>query len=218
MKRIVGLSACVVSLLAFVTAAHSGGPASNGDFRFELEGVAGAIQFDARTHAGGAARGHVLVTLAGDVSNPDVDGDGTGGRPVSEVTMAAELDCLAIDGNLAVMSGRVVSSSAEGYVHRPALLVVVDNGEGRKAPAGDMFTWGVYPPAANGWVPSDAEREVDPGVGMVWHATDAERKDDVGITVSLSTPAPPVDCTSFPLAAYVLAEIRHGGGNVQVKP
>ena len=53
---------------------------------------------------------------------------------------------------------------------------------------------------------------------MVWHATDAERDDDVGITVSFSSPPPPVDCTSFPLSAYALAEIRHGGGNVQVKP
>jgi hypothetical protein len=218
MKRIVCRSACAVSLLAFTTVAHGGGPASNGDFQFELEGAAGGIQFDARTHAGGDSRGHVLVTLGIDVSNPDVDGDGTGGRPVSAVTMEAELDCLAIEGNLAVMSGRVVSSTAEGYVHRPALLVVVDNGEGRKAPARDMFTWGVYPSTSMGWVPSDAELTVDPGVGMVWHATDAERKDDVGITVSFSTPAPSVDCTSFPLSAYALAEIRHGAGNVQVKP
>jgi hypothetical protein len=216
MKSIVCLSACALSLLALATIAHSGGPASNGDFQFDLEGTAGAIQFDARTH-GDTSHGHVQIMLDVDVLNADGDDGGTGGTPVT-VTMAAEFDCLAIEGNRAVMSGRVVSSTAEGYLDRQAVLVVEDNGEGRKAPAPDMFTWGVYPTTAISWIPSDAELETDPGVGMVWHATDAERGDDVGIPVSFSSPTPPVDCKSFPLSAYSLAEIRHGGGNVQVKP
>jgi hypothetical protein len=216
MRSIVCLSVCALSLLALATSVQSGGPASNGDFQFDVEGAAGAIQFDARTH-GETSRGHVMVTLDVEVSNTDVDGDGSGGQPVSTVAMAAEFDCLVIAGNRAAMSGRVVSSTAEDYIGRQAVLVVEDNGEGRKAPASDMFTWGVYATTAIGWVPSDAELDVDPGVGMVWHATDAERDDDVGITVSMSSPTPPVDCATFPLSGYSLAEIRHGGGNVQVK-
>src|SRR5262245_56001934 len=216
MKSIVCLSVCGLALLAVATIAQGGGPASNGDFQFAVEGAAGAIQFDARTH-GATSSGHVQVTLDTDVSNADPDGTG-GGTPVSRVELAAEFDCLLIAGNRAAMSGRIVSSTVEDYLDRQAVLVVEDNGEGNKAPALDMFTWGVYPTTALRWVPSDAELEFDPGSGTSWVATDAEREDDAGLPMSFSIPSPVTDCTSFPLSSYALVEIAHVGGNVQVKP
>jgi hypothetical protein len=133
--------------------------------------------------------------------------------------MAAEFDCLVIVGNRAAMSGRIVSATVEDYLDRQAVLIVEDNDEGRKAPALDMFTWGVYPTTALRWTPSDAELESDPGSGTSWVATDGERGDDAGVLVTFSIPSPPPpDCTTFPLSSYALVEIDHGGGNVQVKP
>jgi hypothetical protein len=50
---------------------------------------------------------------------------------------------------------------------------------------------------------------------LSWIATDAERPDDVGVPSNRSTV---IDCETFPLGAYTLVPIPHGGGNVQVRP
>ncbi len=214
MKTIASASVCALCLLAFATAAQSG-PSANGDFQFDLEGAAGAIQFDARTHADGTSRGQMLFIGAMDISNEDVDGTGVGGTPVSNVTIQVEFDCLAVDGNRAAMSGVVTSASVDGYTGVRAVLTVEDNDEGKNAPALDTFTWGVYRPTERTWTPVDAEVPDDVGATLTWIATDAERTDDVGIP---SNPSTVVDCRTLPLSAYTLASVAHGGGNIQVRP
>ena len=77
------------------------------------------------------------------------------------------------------------------------LLVVEDNGEGVNIPTPDKLTWGVYENSANTWIPRDAERDDDEGALLAWIAKDAERPDDAGVS---------------------FADIKHGGGNVQVQP
>jgi hypothetical protein len=222
MKSILRLSACALSFLAFATTAHGAGPSANGDFQFALDGAAGTIQFDARTDADGASRGQMLFTADIEISNEDVDGTGAGGTPVTSIALAVDFDCLVVDGNRAVMSGPVASGG--DYAGLPATLVVEDNDEGKNAGL-DMFSWGIYRPTAITWELCDAELQRfdedlqhvvcdDTGVGRTWIATDFERDDDVGIP---STPRTAIDCHSFPLSAYSLAEVPHGGGNIQVK-
>jgi hypothetical protein len=122
---------------------------------------------------------------------------------------------LKITGNRAVMSGVITESNLLNAIGLRVLLVVEDNGEGIDAAAVDKLTWGVYQSSATAWIPKDAERDDDNGASLSWLATDAERTDDAGIP---SNPNRTIGCQSFPLEAYSLAAIRHGGGNVQVQP
>jgi hypothetical protein len=214
MKSIACASVGALFLLTFAAAAQSG-PSANGDFQFDLEGAAGAIQFDARTDADGTSRGQMLFTGTVDIPSEDVDGTGDVGSALSNVTFQVEFDCLAVDGNRAAMSGVITAASADGYAGQRAVLAVEDNGEGGKPPAPDTFTWGVYRSVERTWTPVDAEVPDDIGATLTWIATDAERTDDVGVPSNRSTV---VDCRSFPLGAYTLASIPHGGGNVQVRP
>jgi hypothetical protein len=108
----------------------------------------------------------------------------------------------------------VKESSVNAYIGRRMLLTVEDGGEGANA-APDRFTWGQYRSTAATWVASDAELELDPGVGLTWTATDAELTDDVGVP---SNPPAGVDCKSFSLSSYALEDLPLGSGNIQVKP
>ena len=208
---------CALLVLAFSVAAQNSGPASNGDFQFALDGATGAIQYNARQQ-GSSATGQMTFTGAIDISNEDVDGEGTGGNAVSNVTVTVSIDCLRINGNRAAMSGLVSSASEPAYVGVRAVLAVEDNGEGSKAPALDRFTWGLYRPTATGWMPSDAEVPGDNGAMFTWFATDAEREDDVPIQAGLSTIPTSVDCKTFPFGSYAFENVAHGAGNIQVKP
>jgi hypothetical protein len=77
------------------------------------------------------------------------------------------------------------------------------------------MTWDVYARQARAWTPSDAELDVDPGVGLRWTATDAEHDDDEGVPSHRSEQ---VTCKSFPLSSYSLEDVAHGDGNIQVRP
>jgi hypothetical protein len=50
---------------------------------------------------------------------------------------------------------------------------------------------------------------------MAKGSTDFERPDDVGVP---SNKSKVVCCQSFNLEAYSLADVAHGGGNIQVQP
>ena len=203
---------CAFLLLSLAVFAQSG-PSSNGDFQFSLDGASGAIQYNAKQQGSGAS-GHLTFTGAMEISNEDVDGEGTTLSAVSNVSMTVSVDCLRVSGNRAAISGVVSSSSVPEYIGVRALLAVEDNGEGVKA-ARDRFTWGTYRTVSPNWIPEDAEVPGDTGYFMTWIATDFERLDDVGIP---STKSNVVDCQSFPFGSYAFEEVAHGAGQIQVKP
>jgi hypothetical protein len=206
-----------VLLLAFSAAAQNNGVSSNGDFQFDLAGASGAIQYDARLQ-GTSAKGQMTFTGATEISNEDVDGEGTAATALTNVTLTAKFDCVRVSGNRAAMSGPITASTVPAYVGARALLVVEDNGEGVNAEP-DRFTWGMYRQSAATWIPSDAEVPGDNGASLTWFVTDAEREDDVAIpSQPLVAGAGSVDCKSFSFASYALEDVAHGAGNIQVRP
>lgn len=209
-------SAVFLLALALPVVAQNSGPSANGDFQFNAGGFAKSIQFNARIDKDGQTKGSMTFVGAAEIPDQDVDGTGTAGPGglVSNLSMTVEFDCLTISGNRAVMSGEVTESSVSSFVGVRAILAVEDGGEGVKKPI-DRFTWGLYHARESGWVPSDADLTVDPGVGLTWLATDFERDDDVGVP---SHPSTDISCASFSLAAYALEDVAHGAGNIQVKP
>jgi hypothetical protein len=208
---------CAVALLIAVPLlAQNSGPSANGDFQFSTGGQPLSIKFDARNQNNGSTRGTIDLTGSVNLPDQDVDGEGTlsGGSLVS-VSITVDVDCLAVNGNAAVMSGEISDANIPAYVGRRALLSVVDNGEGVKAPKRDQFMWGLYLTPDLTWVATDAELDFDPGVGLTWIATDFEREDDIGVP---SNPSTTVDCHTFPAGSYAFEDLPQGGGNIQVRP
>ena len=203
-----------VSLLLTFAAVAQSGPSSNGDFQFGLTGASGAIQFNARQNG---AKGEMTFTGAMDISNEDVDGEGSTAPALTNVTLTVTFDCVRVDGNHAAMSGTITASSYAPYVGLRGLLAVEDNGEGSKAPALDRFTWGVYRNTAPTWFPSDEEVPGDNGWLFSWYASDSERFDDIPV-LKTNGGNGLVDCNTFPFGAYGFEEAPHGSGNIQVKP
>ena len=214
MKKIIVLWAILLLCVAFPLLADSG-PSTNGSFEFSAASGPLEFEFNARLQNNGSTQGEITVTGEVDLPDQDVDGEGSGsGAGVVDLSLTVNVDCLVVSGNRATFSGEVTQSSVESYVGRIAVMAVEDNGEGANA-ALDRFTWGFYGTPSLTWIPSDAELETDPGVGLFWIATDFEREDDAGIP---SNPSTIVDCHTFPAAAYVLEPVAHGAGNIQVKP
>jgi hypothetical protein len=203
-------------LFTFAAAAQNSGPASNGDFQFALEGASGAIQYNARSF-GSSAQGQLTFTGTSEISDEDVDGEGSGGvgSTVRNVTLTVSFDCLRINQTRAAMSGLITSSTEPSYMGRRVVLAVEVGGEGKNA-APDRFTWGLYRNSAITWTPSDEEVPGDNGYMFSWLATDFERPDDVGVPYSRGNA--PVDCQSFPFGSYAFEALPHGAGNIPVKP
>ena len=199
---------------AFPLLADSG-PSTNGSFEFAAGSGPLEFEFDARLQNNGNTNGEITLTGSVDLPDQDVDGEGTSsGGGIVEVSMTVEVDCLSVNGNRATLSGEVTDSNIGAYVGNRANMAVEDNGQGKKDPS-HRFTWGLYGTPDLTWVATDAELEVDTGVGLTWLATDAEREDDIGVP---SNPSTLVDCHSFPIGAYAFEELPHGAGNIQVKP
>lgn len=217
-KTALAFSLAVICLTAPTpSAAEKGGPSASGDFRFSVAGLAQTVDFNVRTDKGGDTSGQLTFSGVAEIPDQNVDGEG-GPQPgslVSDVFYTARFDCLQVSRNRAVMSGVVTGSTLPSYIGQRVLLVVEDNGEGVGAAEPDRLTWGVYVQRDMTWTPSDAEREVDEGVGLTWTATDAERDDDAGVP---SHRDPKVTCKSFPLSTYALDAVSHGDGNIQVRP
>jgi len=207
---------CILVLVTVpAMAASNNGQSSNGNFQFALEGASGTIQFDARMQ--GTAHGQMTFTGTVEVSNEDVDGEGTVGSTVNNVSLTVSFDCVRVEGNHAAMSGKVTSSNLPAYVGARAVLAVQDNGEGvNEGP--DRFTWGLYRSNANHWIPEDAEVPGDIGASLTWFMSDSERPDDVPVSTKPSAAPGTVDCQSFPFGSYAFEDVPHGGGNIQVKP
>jgi len=208
------LSTLALAMFFLVPAAF-GQSVSGGFHAVSGEGTRN-IEFNARIQPNDSATGDLKFTGPLSIPDQDVDGDGTGdpGATATTLSLRADVDCLRVAGNRAVLSGLIRESSVGTYVGRRMLLTVEDGGEGKNAEP-DRYTWGQYRSKAATWIASDAELEFDPGVGLIWLATDFERTDDVGIP---SNPPAEIDCQSFPLSSYALEDLPQGSGNIQVKP
>ena len=211
MKRLTCvLAIAVIAVFGSITSPKAGGPSgpsANGDFQFTLEdGISRSVQFNARIHQNGKSTGEMTFNDPGDLSDPNDP------RPATFVKAA--FDCLTIKDNRAVMSGAITEATNPEAVGHRVLLVVEDDGEGINANL-DKLTWGVYEPTTKNWVPQDFEVPGDTGALLNWLATDFERPDDVGIPARQSDV---IGCTTFSLSAYAFMDVKHGQGNIQVKP
>lgn len=212
MKTIVGATVMAALLVSVVLAGQSG-PSATGSFQFTLEdGAARFLEFNAREQNNGRVVGE--MTFSDPASVPVVDPDNSVAVKSPGALVRASFDCLKITGNRAVMGGVIFESNVASAIGLRVLLVVEDNGEGVNASL-DKLTWGVYQPPPTGWTPKDAERDDDNGASLTWIATDSERPDDVGIPSSRSGI---ISCQSFSLSSYSFTDIKHGGGNLQVRP
>jgi len=186
-------------------------PSAEGSVRLPAGGVEEAIEFSATADEDGTASGWMQLTDPGVTPVQDVDGVGIDLRVTPGHFFKADLDCLEVARNKAVMSGVITDSAQADYVGRRVILVAVDNGAGGR----DKLTWGVYKRDEGSWLASDAEAENDTGVGMSWFATDAEREDDAG---EPSQPSAPTTCRNLPLSAFSLTELKAGEGDIRVRP
>lgn len=212
MKKLACASIVIFVLLCIAptrfTNADNGGPSANGDFQFTLaDGIERSIDFNARLHKDGSATGEMTFTDPGDLEDPN--------SPHAGFFVKAAFDCLSIKDTRAVMSGIVTEATVGDFIGHRVLLVVEDDGEGINAPTADKLTWGVYEPLNRNWIPQDAEVPGDTGWLLDWIATDFERPEDVGIPARRSEV---IGCQSFSLSAYSFLDVRHGQGNIQVRP
>jgi hypothetical protein len=215
-------SILALALLSFLSplrvAAQTGGPAADGSISFSLQdGFTKSLKFSAVGNSDGSATGRLVFSGPAEFPDQDVDGTGRAGfsGKIEDLTIQAEFDGMVIVRNRAVMSGVVTGATLSDYIGQRVLLVVEDNGDGIGDRGGDIFTWGIYKPAEEGWIPADAELKQDDGWGMTWLATDAERRDDKGVQITRNWS---LNCQTFPLSSYDFASITAGDGNIQVKP
>ena len=200
-------------LMSFATSQLVAAQTASGTYQFSLDdGFTKHIEFDARGQADGSATGQMTFSDEARLIRQDVDGTGEPEATYPGFYIKAEFDGLVVTGNRAVMSGTVRDSSVADLIGQRVLLTVEDNGDNTREP--DKLTWGIYKPTERRWTPSDAEREVDEGVGRSWIATDAEQKDDRGIAMPRSEA---IDPQRFPVSSYEFVEIRSGAGDITVR-
>jgi hypothetical protein len=195
-------------------AARAAAQSASGSYQFTAgDHYLKYVKFDAQALGGGGATGSLFFSDEAEVTYTDLD---TVGAPVEThkgYYLKAEVDGLLVNGNRAVVCGKVTDASIASLVGRRVLLAVEDNGDNSKEP--DRLTWGVYLPTDKGWTPSDAELERDPGVGASWWATDAELKDDAGRAMPGDET---ISAKTFALPAYAFAETDDAAGDILVQP
>lgn len=212
--RFTFLSALLLSGLAATTLTTRAESAA-GTYQFTIDDKdVKTVDFDAQRLADGSVSGSLLFTDQATIVYQDVDGVGDPTEKYSGVSIKADLDGMIVNGNQAVMSGTVRSSTIPYLLGLRILLTVEDNGDNTRIP--DKLTWGVYKFVKRDWVPSDAEWKDDPGVGLTWWATDLERKDDRGY--QMPRPEAPADTQSFSLGSYDFVVLASGTGDIRVSP
>jgi hypothetical protein len=212
--RFTFLSALLLSGLAATTLTTRAESAS-GTYQLTIDDKSVKnVEFDAQKLADGSVSGSLFFSDDATIVYQDVDGVGDPSEKYAGVSIKADLDGLVVNGNQAVMSGTVRSSTIPYLLGLRILLTVEDNGDNTRIP--DKLTWGVYKFVKRDWVPSDAEWKDDPGVGLTWWATDLERRDDVGYQMPLTDA--PADTKSFPVSAYDFVVMASGSGDIRVAP
>jgi hypothetical protein len=191
------------------------GPSVSGTFQFAAEsGPTRNIEFVARLGADGTTTGEATFR---DTVPAQSGGSATEPNPADRAfSLKAELDCLVIQGNKAVVSGTVSASSLERYVGSRLLLVAQD-GNNEANPSGkDRLTWGIYRTIQKDWLPKDSERTDEPETATAWIAKDAERPEDEGAFTDNTDHI--VGCRTFPFSSFSFVDPKHGHGIIQVHP
>ncbi|HEU4596627.1 MAG TPA: hypothetical protein VFS10_15930 [Pyrinomonadaceae bacterium] len=219
MKSMIRISILALSLLSlFVplsSSARAGGSSAEGSLNFlSQDGFKKHLEFSAVTDGGGNATGKMTFSGAEELPAQDVDGTGRAGfsGKVEDLFVEAEFDQMVVEGNKAMLSGRVTACNVGEYIGQRVLLVVEDNGAGGGEKA-DKLSWAFSKPAERGWTPTDAELEKDEGVLLSWVATDAEREDDKGVPM----PNVEVGQQSFPLSSHDFADVTYLDGDIRVR-
>ena len=201
-------------LLVFAAAQTTRAAAAAGSYQFTMAGdkYLKYVEFDAVTLANGGADGYIYMTDEAIITIQDVDGTGEKGRLVG-YNFKATVDGMVVTENKAVLSAVIRDASDTSLLGQRVVFTFVDNGDNTRVP--DMLTWGIYRPIQRDWVPSDAERKEDPGVGLRWWATDYEQRGDVGYEM-------PRDETlrgqTFPAATYDFVDADNTPGDIRVSP
>ena len=191
------------------------GPSAKG--KFEIRAVDGSpardIEFSAQTNGDGSLIGEAVFkdTLTTEGSAGEAS-TGTGEKPLY---LKADLDCLVVKSNKAIMSGSITHSSLEPYLGRRILLVAQDNGGSEDPRARDKVTWGVYRLLTNNWPAKDAERSDEEISPLTWISTDAERPEDEGTPFEKNEV---VGCQTFPLSSFSFLDTAQGRGTVRIRP
>jgi hypothetical protein len=117
---------------------------ATGDVSVALDdGSLRTVSFSAEAGRDGDATGQIEIDDSTPL--PDQDVDGTGDPALAEsksgVRLIALVNCLAVDGDTAIVGGVVAKATVARYVGKQVLLFVEDSGRARGG-----FTWGLYEP------------------------------------------------------------------------
>jgi hypothetical protein len=129
--KLMNLAAPVTAfILAASVAADPGRPSATGSgtatFPFGFRNFA----FSAVTHADGSVTGQAVVRL----HHPEIGG-----------LRRIQIDCLRVEGNVAIMSGIITEHTADpDLVGLQSIFIVVDNGQGKNSPPDEITITGTY--------------------------------------------------------------------------
>jgi len=201
-------------LTVFAAAQTTRASAAAGSYQFTLPGEKEVkyVEFSAEGDGSGKATGSIYFSDEALYTILDVDGTGEKDR-FAGYDIKADVDGMIVTENQAIVSGTITTSSNQAFIGQRVLLTVIDNGTDPRRP--DAMTWGIYRPINRTWVPSDAERKEDPGVGLRWWATDFEQRGDVGYQMPRDES---IGANTYPLSSYVYAGVDNAAGDIRVSP
>ena len=167
------------------------------------------IQFNARMAASGAISGE--ITIQDDAAVADATTEAEASPPFF---IKAEINCLTIKGNRALLSGNVTDASIERYIGGQIVLLAVDE-DGDMSQKPDRLTWRFHKPRPKDWLATDSELGDDQINPVGWMARDSERDDDEGKVISVNNDT--VRCESQLLSSSSFSDENHARGNVKVR-
>lgn len=211
-KTVTSLLALLV--LSLATSLVGSAQSAQGTYQFSLEdGYTKYVEFEATTQTTGQASGGMFFSDEAEFFPQDVDGTGESQEPIKGISYKVQFDDLLTSRTRqAVMSG-VITDASDSKLIGQRVLLTVEDGDGNETT--DKLTWGRYEQPIVNWVASDAELEVDPGVGMTWVATDAERREDEGVSMPRDTK---IGIKTFPISSFDFFEAERAAGEIRVQP
>jgi hypothetical protein len=107
------------------------------------DGVMRTISLNAVSQLDGTATGQIEFNDPAPIPDQEVDGTGDPALAGSKsgVTLSAQVSCLVVVGDAAIVGGQVVASDPARYVGKHVLLLLTDSG---KSPG--VMSWGFYEP------------------------------------------------------------------------